>query len=436
MITSEVMKYDTRLLFGLPAVLRNGYWIIFSQNFENLARVPEDRVNFSETRAELIQNGFIGTKKVNQADSVMHITLILTNDCNLRCKYCFVGAGDFKKEVIELKTIFSALRHAAEIAKGRKLSIAFFGGEPTTQFGLLKQAVMYAKQISSEHGLPEPEFSVISNGVFGGGVGEFFIENKFLVTISADGPSVIQNFQRPAFKGDSSRILEKTLKRFSESGHQIKLRVTVTEFSIDMMEDIVRWYAGFGFAKPEIHFESVSISGRARSNTNETGQPDVNVFILNLKKAIEAGNELGVGVINSSFMNLMNSPSEFCDSNTNNRFAVTVDGHVTKCVEVQDSCHPAAKSLLLEGYNKTTDSFVQIENQSSCGGEWQVVEFKSANGNNCFTCFAKNVCGGGCPVRNFHTTGETHVVDPYRCKVTREIIPYLYVMIDEASSAA
>lgn len=433
MLTSSNSQHVTRLLFGLPAVLRNGYWIVFSADFINLARIPENDVDSPDTYKKLLEGNFFSSSVKTEEKKIMHVTLILTSDCNLRCKYCFADSGSGSKKVIDQEIIFSSLRHAVKIAQGRKLSISFFGGEPTMQFGLIKKTVDFAKRISEENNLPCPEFSVTTNGVFGDEVHNFLVNNDFLVTLSADGPASIQNFQRPAIRGNSSVAIEKTLERFAESKHKIKIRATVTELSVNKMSDVVLWVSTFGLKESEIHFEPVSISGRARSSCEEIGKPAVSDFILNLKKAIETGNIVGVGVINSSFMNLVNSPSEFCESNINNKLAVTVDGAITSCVEVQDSCHPAAELFVHGEYDRNTKSFTIDKNGQSCNNNQQVIKFKSSKGSDCSLCFAKRICGGGCPVRNFHTTGQTNIVDPYRCEVTKEIIPYIYGIIDEAS---
>lgn len=434
MLTSFGSQYVTRLLFGLPAVLKNGYWIVFSSDFTNLARISENDADSPDTYKKMLEGNFFSSLVKAEEKKVVHVTLILTSDCNLRCKYCFADSGNAGKKVIDQEIIFSSLKHAAKIAQGRKLSVSFFGGEPTTQFNIIKKTVDVAKKISEENNLPSPEFSVTTNGVFNDEVHDFLVDNDFLITLSADGPALIQDFQRPAIRGSSSVAVEKTISRFARSKRKIKIRATVTELSVNKMSDVVSWVSTFGLKEPEIHFEPVSISGRAQSSCEKVSKPSVDDFIFNLKKAIETGNIVGVGVINSSFMNLVNSPSEFCDGNINNRLAVTVDGAITSCVEVQDSCHPAAKLFVLGEYNRNTKSFTIDKNNQSCNNNQQVIKFKSGKDGDCSLCFANRVCGGGCPVRNFHTTGQTNIVDPYRCKVTKEIIPYIYGMIDEASA--
>lgn len=423
-----------RSLYGLPAVLRKSYWIVFSPDFANLARIPVDRIDLPETYTELSESGFISSSRGKQNTKVVHVTMIVTNDCNLRCKYCFADSGvDDKstKRVLDLEIATAALHHAANVASGRKLSISFFGGEPTTQFGLIKKIVSITRQISAERGLPNPELSITTNGVFSALIFDYLIGNQFQVTLSADGPSEVQDFQRPTISGRSSHIVEQTIRQFVIAQHPIKVRATVTAISVHKMAEIVSWLADLGGS--EIQFEPVSIAGRARSFCEQTSKPEVDDFIDNLKLAIERGCEVGIGVSHSSFMNLTNTPFSFCDGNFTNRFAVTYEGEITRCVEVQDHCHPAANLFLLGKYDKPSGKFIMQDNQRQfyCGD--QVVKLRSGDGNDCSACFATRICGGGCPVRNFHVNKSPLVVDEYRCKITREIIPYIYGLIDEAS---
>lgn len=428
---------STRVLFGLPAVLQNDYWIVFSSEFTNLARIPVARADLPETFKELSDGGFFVAGKSEPKTKVVQMTFVLTNDCNLRCRYCFADSGIGEKgkaKTMSEEIALAVLRRGVEISNGRKLSIAFFGGEPTMQFKLIQKIVAAARQISKERSLPSPEFSITTNGMFGQKVCDYLMENEFLITLSADGPADVQDFHRPTVRGSSSPFVERTIGRFAKNGYRIKVRATVTQFSVHRMADTVRWLSGFGNTSSEIHFEPVSISGRARFPSQEVGKPTVDDFILNLKKAIETGNEVGVSVMNSSFMNLANSPSRFCEGDTKHRFAITPDGAITTCVEVQDSCHPASDLFVLGNYDTLNKSFViQDDNRTSCSGGAQVVRFRSGKGIDCFSCFASRICGGGCPVRNFHTAGKTDIVDPYRCTVIREVVPYVYRQIDNAS---
>ena len=422
---------NTMLYYGLMAILRNGNWVIISPHFDEVIRIKADRINDQNIFEELKRRGFFGPASPKfSGPEVSLVTLITTGACNLLCIYCFANSGA-STIVMPEEVAFAAIRKGIKNASGKKLSIPFFGGEPTLTPDLIRKAVEYAKKAIIGTDVLGVEFSITTNGVMNRSFLEFLMENDFLITISMDGPPIVQDFQRPLKNGDeSSSYAEETVRILTRSGKDFKIRATVTKYSVPYMVDTIEWLHSLGGKK--IHFEVISIAGRAAMQTKEErpARPDVHVFTENLKRAITRGGELGVRVINSSFMNLMNPPKEFCDGNTNRRFAVSYTGEVTTCVEVQDKCHPVASQFITGCYDKSTGEIEMNREQRgrACGAKLQIGAI-----NNCSECFAKRICGGGCPVRNFHTTRDSFTVDPYRCQLIKEIMPFIVGLFDKAT---
>jgi len=416
---------------GLMAVVRNKNWVIVSRNFDKIARIPLEKLNNKETFAYLKNEGFFKTNEnlLNVVEEVSLVTLITTSDCNLRCKYCFANSGD-SNNVMSEKLAYASIRQGIKNASGKKLSVAFFGGEPTLTQELIKNVVKYSKNEIISSDVLGVEFSITTNGMVSEKFLKYLIDNNFLVNLSADGPSYIQDFQRPMKNGEkSSSVVEKTIRSLANSGVDFKVRATVTDFSVKYMSDTVEWLHALGAQK--IHFEPISISGRAtlKDGTKKFNRPSDEDFVNNLKRAIIRGTELGVGVLNSSFMNIADPPQKFCDGNTHNRFAVSYTGDITTCVEVQENKHPASTDFLAGHYDEESDQIIMSATHlRRCSESISGIQNVS-----CDSCFAKKVCGGGCRVRNFHTTGNIQNIDPYRCNVIRGIIPFIIGLLDQVT---
>ena len=418
----------TRLFNGVPAVLIDGQWVVMSADLSEIVTIPESEIDNPEIFRELDESGFFNhpTKPIG----VFQLTLITTSNCNLRCRYCFANSGE-SVAVMSEKVAYAAVDYAIKISKGRRLSVAFFGGEPSMTDKLIKKVVSYAKkQKLTDRSNPSVEFSITTNGVMSSSFLNFLINNNFKITLSADGASEIQNFQRPLKGGGpSSHLVEKTIRKLVSSGKEFKLRVTVTDFSVTHMSSVVEWLHELGGNL--VHFEPVSIAGRASENSNDTylKKPAAEVFIDNLQKAILRGNDLGIGVVNSSFMNISTPPPEFCEGNVNNRISVSYTGDVTTCVEVQEKCHPASGNFIIGAYDDETGVIKLFQQQriQPCSG----TKMKS-----CSECFAVRICGGGCPVRNYHITGSISDVDPYRCENIKKMLPFLMELFLKASIEA
>ena len=81
------------------------------------------------------------------------LCLHVAHDCNLRCKYCFAGTGDFggKRELMNAETGKKAIDFAiAGSRKRHNLEIDLFGGEPLVNFGVVKEIIQYARKREGE----------------------------------------------------------------------------------------------------------------------------------------------------------------------------------------------------------------------------------------------------------------------------------------------
>ncbi len=410
---------ETRLWHDLPAILDGDMWTVISADFTNIAKIPKDEIDSIQIFSELVAIDFF--KPEVSTKDVFQLTLITTSDCNLRCRYCFANSGD-SALVMSYELAKASIDYGFKKSADKILSIAFFGGEPSLTGKLIRDTVKYAKENlpATSRGV---EFSITTNGVISKNFVKFLINNNFQITLSADGPDYIQDYQRPTKTGEkSSPHVEKTIKTLVKAGAKFKLRATVTDYSVNKMTDTVTWFKNLGGT--EIHFEPVTISGRAlKAGELTLQQPSAEVFSSELKRAILLGCQVGVGIMNSSFMNISSPPPEFCEGNANKRLAVSYTGDVTTCVEVQDKCHQASKNFIIGHYDEQEKMLV-IEREtrnSPCSG---YVAPK------CQDCFALRICGGGCPVRNFHATGSLETIDGYRCQQITTMLPFIIKLCD------
>ena len=122
----------------------------------------------------------------------------------------------------------------------------------------------YAKKHPKLSQLKKLEFTITTNGVFNDNVLEFLIKNNFNVSLSMDGVPVVQEYHRPLANGGSNRaIVEKNIIELAKSV-KLKIRATVTAFSVDKMVDSVKWLAERGVKR--IHFGPVTPGGRGVTN--------------------------------------------------------------------------------------------------------------------------------------------------------------------------
>lgn len=148
------------------------------------------------------------------------ITLVVTEDCNLRCRYCAYSghyyyhrkhsAKKMSEEVMR-KAIDFYLTHSQE---NEEKNISFYGGEPLLNFRIIKNCVDYVTSI-----YPAPvNYNMTINGtLLTKEIMKFIVEKKISVLISIDGPKEVHDRNR-VYKngvGSFSRVYQ-NLMRFKE----------------------------------------------------------------------------------------------------------------------------------------------------------------------------------------------------------------------------
>jgi len=203
--------------------------------------------------------GLLGSKTDLDADSLLKeasyiksLCLHVSHDCNLRCKYCFAGTGDFggDRQLMSIDTAKKAIDFLLEASGPRPFcEVDFFGGEPLMNFDVVKDAVIYAKEASRKIG-KEIRLTLTTNGMLlNEQVRRFLVEHKIKLVLSLDGRAEVNDFMRPTVSGRGSyeRIIPNFQSMVEElDGMDYYLRGTYTKHNLDFSHD-VEHMAGLGF---------------------------------------------------------------------------------------------------------------------------------------------------------------------------------------------
>lgn len=383
------------LFKGLPVVEHKGKYIIFSYYNGKIVAIDKEKFNKEEVSEFLEKQNMLGTPKSCPGDYNDYVELVisLTNDCNLRCKYCFVGEKNFCKKIISKENIDEAIKAVKELAKvknKKEVFITFFGGEPTLYPKLIKYSMEKARQELKEY---KVSFGITTNGVFNDEIKNILVENEFTVTISMDGLPKFQDKQRvtPANTG-TSHIIEQTIRDLKQRGLSVIVRMTITRPMIFEFKETIDYLSDLGVKI--IHFEPITIGGRAKENEEILERPEPEEYAEKLAEAVDYARKKDVSIITSTVMNALSPSYMFCDGVGKNKLAVTYDGVFSSCLGVQNKDHPLANKFIIEDTN--IESWLNAKFDS-------YVDDKAKN-TKCENCFAKYICAGGCPSRNFNAS--------------------------------
>ncbi|MGR9053334.1 MAG: radical SAM protein, partial [Gammaproteobacteria bacterium] len=167
--------------------------------------------------------------------------LFVTQECNLRCLYCYGDGGSYHKSMIPMQDDTLANFFERCITdKDMTYDLVFFGGEPLLNFPLLKKAVALGDEKRAQGFTLH--YTLVTNGsISTPEVTRFLAEHIERVTVSLDGPKDYHDQQRPGKTRFSShdRAL-KTLRKFRDVGMRTVVRTIITKLNYREVEDIYR----------------------------------------------------------------------------------------------------------------------------------------------------------------------------------------------------
>ncbi len=210
---------------------------------------------------ELIGNGQLFTEDFSEdcmpdpaerEPVVKALCLHIAHDCNLACRYCFAGEGEYHghRELMSLETGKAALDFLiANSGRRRNLEVDFFGGEPLMNWEVVKELVRYGREQEKIHD-KNFRFTLTTNGVLlNEEIMEFANREMSNVVLSLDGRKEVNDHMRPFRNGKGSYdlIAPKFLK-FAESRDQDNyyVRGTYTHYNPDFCADVLH-LADLGF---------------------------------------------------------------------------------------------------------------------------------------------------------------------------------------------
>ena len=172
------------------------------------------------------------------------LILLMTEDCNLRCRYCYLDYGNFNKnnekhgfDIIKAKEIISQIYE--EFDDGVE-SVIFFGGEPLISFSQIEILLEYIIQKCEENNVLIPEFGLITNGILLDKLKwEKLCQYHVKVKVSMDGEEYIHDMVRKDIAGNGTwnKLKSSVKERICENNEHIFFEMTLNRLHKKLLED-------------------------------------------------------------------------------------------------------------------------------------------------------------------------------------------------------
>ena len=344
----------------------------------------------------------------------MNLVLCLTEQCNLRCTYCY-----YKESQADRKTVMddATLEQAIKIALDRTiffrqsyLNITFFGGEPLLRRDAIYKGVEFAKAVvddAMDNGKISKnfrlQFAVNTNGtLFDDEFFDFCEREKFRIYLSLDGPEYHHDIARRTVSNTGSfKAIEKHIPRFVKLG-AVALS-TVTRAHVSTLFESVKWLHDQGFQSLTT---SVDFDGKWSSEDFDKLALQYQKMAEYWKACREKGEKFFLGTIHDKIkITLINSRYRLYSCHVyNGAIGVATNGNMFPCTRFITS-NPNTHYVqgnVFTGFDET-----------ACD---KIREFLDNDKKECEGCDIRyRCCAHECACTSYYTTGTIEGVSPEVC---------------------
>ena len=334
------------------------------------------------------------------------ISLLLTDVCNLSCKYCYCKSSEtHPKNEIDYEFVKTAIDDF--YAKEKKIYLRFFGnGEPTLCFDLMKKIVDYCRSLDKNS-----LFELQTNGYFNEEICKWIGENVNIVWISYDGTPEANAFYRVKHDNTSSNdVVEKNIMYLAKKVDTLGVRSTIGRKNLDHQKEMVDNMERLGvkYLFSDVMFASVE--------DNEFYEKPISPMEYT-KKYLEArkyDNKKNIYYGAFFTINFDEKSKIFCRSCIPMPH-LTVDGYVSCC----DMGYTGDENnvLIYGKYDKENNRIIYDKDKI------KYIQNRTVdNLPECKDCPVKYYCAGGCIGEALNEKGSIYSIKEENC----EAIRYLY----------
>lgn len=354
-----------------------------------------------------------GRQKVRAINAVF----VLTYACNLRCTYCYEGAGIHLHGTMDQNVADAAVAMVLQQVKERNcqyLEVGFFGGEPLLTPDLILYIVTKFEE-QAPAGV-RVGFSATTNGtLLSDEIIDFFAAHRGVgVQVTLDGPKEIHDARRPyaGGKGSYNTILA-NIKKAQEKMF-VSVRINLDRDNAAFAPALLAELAQQGFARWRAAIDLQPVEDITSSCAGYAGvclsPPE---FAGTVVPLYEKALQLDIPVVLPA---VIHAPF-YCQASFPGVFFIDPAGGLYKCAGVVGRPEFAVGNVL-----STPPFDHKLEH-------W--VKRQALDWAPCAECDMIGFCGGGCMVRSFEKTGNWHSsVCPFK-KFHFEDMVRFYVRLKE-----
>lgn len=352
----------------------------------------------------------------------------LTENCNFRCRYCFVHQHpkdmtyDIAKQGIDWM-----MRQS-----NKKCNVYYFGGEPTLKWhDIIVPLTTYAKETYGDR----ITFGITTNGyLLNEDELKFMQRYDISMHFSFDGCKNCMDYNRPTKDGASSfDVLVDKIPMFLKYHPNVTMRATLDNDTVKYFYESHKFAIEQGFKNTFFAINTFADWTQEQFKILEQQLYKVaDLFIQEIKR----GKVYYFNPLLKQFSNIIaNKNNETrdkrrnlmgygkCGIGANGSAVLSTEGNIYTCQEVYTNYEQRDHFYIGNIFDGINDDL-----RKNIFAQFKPYKSRRSDGKSCDTCNLKNICGGGCLIRNYTHYEDMNIVPASMCEhdsMTYDVAMYI-----------
>lgn len=328
----------------------------------------------------------------------MEISITVTKDCNLQCKYCYQG-----KHIEKIQISFETIKKIVELIKDKlieyndsSLDIVFIGGEPLLAY---KKIIQIAELLNANLSNVVIKYYITTNGtVLNDEILTFLTQKKVDVSVSIDGNQNIHDRYRvdKQNRGTYKKVIS-TIKTLQKNNVKVKARMTITpDSAFTFYEDVVKLFE-----------QNITVINPVCDFTCEWKSTQIDALKVAYRRLadwyIKMVGQVQLTCFDGRLYSLLTRKKLFCNAGIGLHYVISTSGEIYPCNYVTDN-----PDFLIGNLRKIKEPSEVRE---------MYLEYVLNENIKCKECDANEFCyGQKCCFLNWKTSGYLNSISPIMCQ--------------------
>ncbi len=436
---------ETMLFYEAPQLVIDLLHLLTQEKFsENPVRYLQQKYSDTEiqkTIFSLQKEAIIRDKKPKNPQlirrkGIKHLELMLTHDCNMRCRYCYGLQGEKEKAPylygaksggMTLNTAKKGVDYLFEASgsQQQRLSVVFFGGEPLLEYKLMHDITVYIRKKERQSD-KEVRISLSTNGLLlSDKVVTFLNRYNISCQVSMDGSKDTHDNNRLLKNGSGSydAVYPGIKRLLKERPGKVAVRATMTHSNMKLLDTALHLHKlGFGSVhiEPDLgNDKELSIAESDLENL-QFEQEKIANYLVQCARENSYFNYSNLVRFIRHISEVKERQAHYCGAGRT-YFALSQDGEFFPCHRFV-GLNKYQMGDLSAGIDQNMQQYfvdLTVESRPTCS-----------------TCWVRYFCGGGCWHHAVSAHGDLENPDHLSCSIIRHLVECAMVVSSELREIA